>query len=308
LRQHGVATTLVVDGSRPGVPGFAEGWDRVQTCTAEGDGTALERTLETAVEALDKLKRREHWLLWVELATLLPPWDLPDDFRDKYFEEEEDGAELEDADGESEATAAALEPILDPASGLLSPPGDETWQRLMRTYAGAVAYLDAGLELLFEELRERRLLDKVLLIVTSDHGIPLGEHGMVGECRPWLYRERCHLPLVIRLPGSAEAGRAVERIRDYACAGLQLGECVEWALWTPEWSLLLPLRTTKGDPPRGAQLFVQPDDRWEINDLRQHHMELAEGLEQTLRGFVAAASTPGPLAPPALWVLPQIPG
>jgi len=336
LRQQGVRTELVVDGSQPLVPAFAEGWDRVQTAAAKGDTSALERTLETAVKTLTKLARRDRWLLWVELATLLPPWDLPDDFRDKYFDEDE-AVDADEGDEPEAATNAAFEPLLEPAHGLLSPPEDETYQRLIRTYAGAVAYLDAGLDLLFEELRERRLLDDTLLVVTADHGLPLGEHGAVGDSRPWLYNDRCQLPLLVRLPGGAAAGRRVaaltqsidlvptlldafgvplppvhghsllplargacDRVRDYACAGLRLGEGLDWALWTPEWTLLLPMQAVPGDPPRGAQLFVQPDDRWEINDLRQHNLELAEALERTLRGFIAAASHAGPLAPPGL--------
>jgi arylsulfatase A-like enzyme len=330
LREQRVTTTLILDGSRPGVPAFSDGWERVQTTAAKRGATALERTLEATVKTMDKLARRKRWLLWVELATLLPPWDLPDDFRDKYFDEDA-------PDEADEELPGALEPILDPPNGFLSPPEDETCQGLLRTYAGAVAYLDAGLEMLFEELRERRLLEDLLVVVTGDHGLPLGEHGVIGDFRPWLYNERSHLPLMIRLPGGAEAGRripaltqsvdlmptlldafgmplppvhghsllplvhgAVERVRGYACAGLRLGEGIDWALWTPEWSLLVPVQPIPGDPPRGPQLFVQPDDRWQINDLRQHNLELAEGLEQTLRGFVTATAGPGPLALPSL--------
>jgi arylsulfatase A-like enzyme len=336
LRQQGIPTALIVDGSRPGVPGFGEGWDRVQTIAATRNATVLERTLEAAVKTMDKLARREHGLLWLDLATLLPPWDLPDDFRDKYFDDEL-AEDADEADGAVSVTDAALEPLQDPGNGFLSPPEDETCQRLMRTYAGAVAYLDAGLDLLLEELRERGLLEDLLVVVTGDHGWPLGEHGVIGDFRPWLYNERAHLPLTIRLPGGAEAGRrvpaltqsvdlmptlldafatplpvvhghsllpllrgTVERVRDYACAGVQVGEGIDWALWTPEWSLLLPVQPVPGDPPRGPQLFVQPDDRWQINDLRQHNQELAEGLEQTLRSFVAATAGPGPLAVPPL--------
>ena len=39
---------------------------------------------------------------------------------------------------------------------------------------------------------------------------------------------------------------------------------------------------------------------WEVNDVRHHHLDLAERLEQTLRGFVAATRRPGPLQAPAL--------
>jgi hypothetical protein len=52
--------------------------------------------------------------------------------------------------------------------------------------------------------------------------------------------------------------------------------------------------------PRGPQLYVKPDDRWEVNDVRQHHLEVAEHLEDVLRGFVSATRRPGPLLAPEL--------
>ena len=48
------------------------------------------------------------------------------------------------------------------------------------------------------------------------------------------------------------------------------------------------------DAPRGPQLYVKPDDRWEVNDLRQHNLDLVEEHEKTLREFIAATRPPGP--------------
>jgi hypothetical protein len=79
-------------------------------------------------------------------------------------------------------------------------------------------------------------------------------------------------------------------VRAYACSALEVGGEVGWALRTPAWALL-------SGP---ARLYVRPDDRWEVNDVSQHHPELVEGLERTLRDFVAAAGRPGPLEAPAL--------
>jgi arylsulfatase A-like enzyme len=313
LRQHDVMTVLITDGSRPGVPQFAQGWDRVTIVPAAGEESPLERTLEAAVASIKKLARRDRWLIWVELATLLPPWVLPDEFRGKYF----DPAEVEGEDGKN---TTPLEPLVDPAAVALSVGEDQTYERLMRTYAGAVTFLDAGVELLLEELDNRKTMNDLFLAITGDHGLPLGEHGIIGADRSCLHSECVHLPLLLRLPGGAEAGRRipaltqaidlmptlldafaiprppmhghsllplvrgeVEQVRDYACSGLQLGEALQWRLQTPEWSLLLP---GEGVPPR---LYVQPDDPWEVNDLRQKHLELAEQLEQTLRDFLAAA-------------------
>jgi arylsulfatase A-like enzyme len=328
LRERGVRTSLVVDGSRPTPAEFAAGWDNVDVVSGAGEGTPLERTLEAAVRALDRLAAVEDWLLWIDLETLLPPWDVPAEFGDRYF-----GEQVEEADGEA-AAEEPLTPLTDPATGPLDPDDDTTFLRLQRTYAGVVTYLDAGLGLLLDELRERGLLDQVAVIFTSDRGLPLGEHGIVGECRPWLHDELVHVPLILRLPGAVEAGRRVpaltqpvdvmptlldlfgaaaptvhgqsllplargevEQVRAYACSGLRADDAGEWALISPEWKFILPL---SAEPSRAAQLYVKPDDRWEVNDVLQHHPELSGHMEQVLCGFVEATARPGPLRAPEL--------
>jgi hypothetical protein len=91
-----------------------------------------------------------------------------------------------------------------------------------------------------------------------------------------------------------------EAVRAYACSGLRTGASIEWALRTPQWAFLLPIFQDVEDTPRAAQLYVKPDDRWEVNNVIQHHLELAEHLQETLIGFVQAAARPGPLQPPEL--------
>ena len=254
---------------------------------------------------------------------------MPAEYLEPYFqpaEEEEEAA----------AEGAPLAPLLAPEPGVLTADDATTFLRLQRSYAGAVTYLDAGLELLFEELHERGLTEQLLVMVTTDAGQALGEHGVIGAGRPWLHEELVHTPLIVRLPSAAEAGRRVsaltqpvdllptlldyfgvpvppthgrsllpllrgncEGFRDYACSGYRIGETVEWALRTHEWAFLLPLPPAPGDPLRGPQLYVKPDDRWEVNNVLQHHLELGEQLEQTLRGFVGGdyPARPAPATP-----------
>jgi hypothetical protein len=91
-----------------------------------------------------------------------------------------------------------------------------------------------------------------------------------------------------------------EAVRAYACSGLRTGESIEWALRTLQWAFLRPIFQGVEETPRPAQLYVKPDDRWEVNNLYQHHPELTQHLEETLRGFVAATWQPGPLQAPEL--------
>jgi len=190
---------------------------------------------------------------------------------------------------------------------------------------------------LLKEMKSLQLDKESLLIFTSDRGQALGEHGVVGEVRPWLHDELLHLPLIVRLPGSAEAGGhvsaltqsvdvlptllesfglgsaavhgqslfpllrgQVDTVREYACAGLRVGEEREWAIRTPEWSYLSPQRPETTARSRQPRLYVKPDDRWEVNDISQHHPEVVERLGRTLRQFVAATRDQAPFQPPGL--------
>ncbi len=57
----------------------------------------------------------------------------------------------------------------------------------------------------FEGLRTSGLLDRTLVIVTSDHGESFGEHGVLGH--GWcLYDDLLHVPLIVRLPGVVPEG------------------------------------------------------------------------------------------------------
>jgi arylsulfatase A-like enzyme len=67
-------------------------------------------------------------------------------------------------------------------------------------YDSCIAYLDEQLGTLLAELSRRGVLDRTLVIVTSDHGEELGEHDLFfhGES---LYRPEIRVPLLFRLPG-----------------------------------------------------------------------------------------------------------
>jgi arylsulfatase A-like enzyme len=310
--------------------------------------TPLERTLEATLDTLDHLGAAERWLIWVDLPSLQPPWRVVDEFLDRYFAGPP-SEELEDAEDESDEQEEAADqeggepeeepptPLLDAAGGPIDVADLARLERLQLTYAAAVTQLDAIIGQLIEELGHRGLLDGLAVIVTADRGLPLGEHGFVGTERPWPHDELIHLPLLIRLPGHADAGLRIstltqpvdlfptlldllglpepeshghsllplvrgekEQMRAYACAGLEQGEGLEWALRTPEWGFVLPLRAPAGAPTRGPQLYVKPDDRWEVNNVVQHRLDFAERLEQTLRAFVEATRQPGALQVPGL--------
>jgi arylsulfatase A-like enzyme len=244
------------------------------------DDSPLDHLLRSLPALLDRLP--EPWTLWIETDRLLPPWDVPQDVFEAYAEDPE--AEPP-ADGEEPAT-----PWFDPPAG---PVDDDQREWLRATFAAVVTKLDAELGALFEVLRNRGLDRTATWVVTADAGQALGEHGYVGTHRPLLHEEVVHLPLIVRRPGGADAGRRVAGFtqpadlpaivegkptpdREVVVSELRTAGGVSRALRTPEWALLVP---PDGDP----LLFAKPDDRWEVNDLRSRNAELADELTAKLR-------------------------
>jgi arylsulfatase A-like enzyme len=74
-------------------------------------------------------------------------------------------------------------------------------------YDGEVAYTDSQLGVLLDGLRERDLLDRMIIVVLSDHGEEFYEHGDFEHDQ--LYREHLHVPLLVRLPGGRRGGTRV---------------------------------------------------------------------------------------------------
>jgi arylsulfatase A-like enzyme len=76
-------------------------------------------------------------------------------------------------------------------------------------YDDCIAYLDRELGNLFDRLQTLGVLDETLIVVTSDHGEHLGEHGLFGHGKS-LYSQETRIPLIIVPPGGLPAGRVVE--------------------------------------------------------------------------------------------------
>lgn len=98
--------------------------------------------------------------------------------------------------------------LLKNALGTYSP---ELNQHQINQYDGALASLDSGLGDFFEELKKRGLYERSLIVVTSDHGELLGEHGLYWH-NSNMYEGVLRVPLLIKYPFQKKTGREQKRI------------------------------------------------------------------------------------------------
>lgn len=282
----------------------------------------------------------EPFLLWLDLFQPHGPWDPPQPYRDQYAAIDPDQFALDeqgdvDVDDESfrDDPAVLIDVPPGPIGDLID---DGELLRLRRTYAGTVTLVDRHLGRLFRAVESLGRADDSLIVFTADQGEPLGEHGYVRRFRPWLYEELIHTPLILRLPGGERGGTRQQsivqtvdlsptilaalglpasekahgadlialvrgrspKIRDYACMGMDVEEM---AIRTHLWHLIVPIASDPDeDPPRVAELFRKPEDRWEQNDVIAEYPEVAEHLELTLRRFVEAIGRDAPTSLPFL--------
>jgi arylsulfatase len=168
-------------------------------------------------------------------------------------------------------------PLIVPGHGPM--PDDEFDQRYRRRelrgpafdararalYEAEVRGVDDALGRLIDALRGRGVLDRAVLVVTSDHGEAFGEHGEVAHGRTF-YPEVYAVPLIVRAPGGAHAGaRVAARVRSIdlmptllAAAGVPLPPGVQGAP-------LLPLEAEA--EPRVARGAVGLNDQAPDRDL-----------------------------------------
>ncbi len=77
-------------------------------------------------------------------------------------------------------------------------------------YDGEIAAADANVGAVLEVLKQKGLYAPALVVLLSDHGEGLNEHGEEYH-GILLYREALHVPLLVKLPGAARAGERVAR-------------------------------------------------------------------------------------------------
>lgn len=201
-------------------------------------------------------------------------------------------------------------------------------------YDGEIAYTDAVVGKLLDELRAEKLYDDAIIAVMADHGEALGEHGERGH-GIFLYAPTIHVPLIIKVPGRAPSkiGFQVELVDVLPTAlqaagvpvpkslqGISLLPIIQNVSQRPKdrpayaetdyphraygWSALRSLRTGKYlfiDAPR-KELYDQATDGAEAHDLSSTSGVVAATLTSQLEKFRRETSSTrtvsrGPLDP-----------
>lgn len=142
------------------------------------------RVVEEAIDWLKRNRVYDRVFLWVDMFDPHEPWDPPPEF-DTYTDPDYKGPRL----------------IL-PMGGIARNWASEEEIRFIRgLYAGEVSFVDYCLGLLFESLEELGYMEDSVIVLTSDHGHPLADHGKFLKGPDRLYNELLKIPFMVYYPG-----------------------------------------------------------------------------------------------------------
>ena len=140
------------------------------------------RCFEAALDFLKKNHHSDRWFLQIETFDPHEPFQVPDRFKQLYPESGYRG------------------PVLDWPRYKRVEETELEIAELKRNYAASVSFCDFLLGRLLNAFDALNLWTDTALIVTTDHGFLLGEHGWFGKSRMPVYNEIAHIPLVLYHP------------------------------------------------------------------------------------------------------------
>ena len=305
LRGHGVKTVLATDD--PGIASLAGAEEfserillpeprQIEPAPAI-EAAHLARSFARIIQKVESFDGP--FFLWCHLSSLGRVWDAPWEMRSQY-------AEADDPDPPTEA---------DVPCRLVAPDEDpDLLLGITQSYAGQVSLLDLCVGALSDALVEADLDRDTVMLLLGARGMGLGEHRYVGPGDDRLDGELVHVPFVIRLPdpdtASARSQELVQPADLYptwlhllgdeavpsrlAAADLTPLLHEDASVWRDRIGLAgcdgrLAVRTPAWYLTAGpsCQLFAKPDDRWEVNDVANRHVDVAERLALILDDYVS---------------------
>jgi len=154
-----------------------------------------------ALRWLDLQRRRDPrpFFLFLELRATAPPFRPPLGLATRFFPAAPDPADLPGLPRDPERCVAL------PPDG---PAGRRAATALAAFQDAALLATDRALGDFLQALRDRDLLEDSLVVLTSDVGSALGQHGAFGSAAP-LSAEITQVPLILRMPRALPAGTQV---------------------------------------------------------------------------------------------------
>ncbi len=137
--------------------------------------------------------------LWLDTFQPHEPWCPPAKF-DTFGDPDYDGAKI----------------IMPPGGMAADWATDAEIRRIRSLYAGEAAYIDWCLGKLLTGMRQMGYMDDSVVVILSDHGHPLADHGKFLKGPDRMYSELLKVPFIVRLPGGDCGGERATDLGRFA--------------------------------------------------------------------------------------------
>jgi choline-sulfatase len=215
LRRHGYDTISFSNfADRHNALWFMYGWSEFHTPNLKGGAETADEVNAPLLRWLEHNAQREDYFLHVNYWDVHRTYKMDASWADRFR-----GSPVPQA-WPDEAAIRAHQAITGPftATGQfrdnVSPlplmPGAVSsradFEHMVTGYDAAIAYADSHVAEVLDELDRQGVLDDAVVIVSADHGDAFGEHGIYSD---HVCADECihHVPLIVRAPGLAAAGR-----------------------------------------------------------------------------------------------------
>lgn len=150
-------------------------------------------TFWSACRWAEENRNADDFFLMVEAFDPHEPFDAPSCYRELYGD---------DYSGK-EFNWPGYAPVTEP---------EDAVDHLRKCYLATLTMADRWLGRFIESLKDNGLYDDTLVILTTDHGHMLGEHGFTGKNYMHAYNEMCHIPLFVKMPHREHAGECRKQL------------------------------------------------------------------------------------------------
>jgi arylsulfatase A-like enzyme len=194
LRQAGYTTIGVVSNFvLRKTSGYEQGFDYYDD---QMDDTEITRglperiaakTTDTAISLL-RLNHEKRFFMWIHYQDPHGPYDPPPPYNTMFLDESRE---------------PRLLPVNETVSGMGGIPsyqaigGIRDYNHYVSEYDGEIRYFDENFGRLIREIKALGLYDKVLIILTADHGEGMGEHDYYFAHGEYVYNSLIHVPLIV---------------------------------------------------------------------------------------------------------------
>ena len=170
------------------------------------------QVVEESIAWLKANRVYDRVLLWMDSFDPHEPWDPPARW-DTYGDRAYRGPRL-------------ILPMGGPMGAWATP---DQVRQVRGLYAGEAAFVDHCLGRLFTALGELGYLDDSVVVITSDHGHPLGDHAKFLKGGDRMYSELLKCPFLVRLPRGRGGGRRTHALVQFHDLLPTLLDLLGWA-------------------------------------------------------------------------------